>query len=914
MLFHKKYARDTQYKLFTDFVLSSGRFSGYSGGASEFGAYLDWVGGEGRLFAPIYDYVYSAVSGELGSGQRHRKSFLERGSSMLLSSGFSGYALLSEVFTHSLIYGYLTLHRARPDSYWGEVDYKAYITAVCRLVRSFHDLAAVSGIGISVGGDELRAFVVRLLHGLCERSVLIKESLTYYDKASRKPITRNELRLNLIVGSVFRASRCRLYTTPQVCIAHQGQAYYIGEHFADFQRVVRRNKQSTLRSACNDPTVFTELSSVRYRLDRGLLDGNMVIAARGFGISLTSYASEDIAAEMAACTEAARGGSDPKARAAVLAKHAGLYSLYVLARFAEEAPSSGGFYFRFYADFRGRVYADSEAGPTHNRFARYSLMLDDYSPDELDRLDDHRDSLGMYGQYAGLSGLDNPTDFQKVTFVRILFELGKIFKSSAGGEAGFGDLVRIGAAHIGDTEFGDPEDEMVHRYHLRVWEYTRLKNNCPYPLFSDATASGLQVLERLLGAKGSLVSHHLNLVSTEVWCDTYAKIIEQFLMSHTVPARLSAFFKRKYLKKTIMLMNYSGTLYTCFEHFVASLQVPFTSAERAELFDLHKQFYVFVRGIFEGDEFFRKPSAALAQLLGPGARRHLGAWGESSSARKRAMFGELCQTSLLAEAAKPCKATARWAPDVGLEEAIVAAYSDIAALKSGSPKRVLDALTRNGLHKEYLGRGAARGGSGLTRGGLFVEAVEHEARIGKVCETLLARAAAYGEAAALVRGGHSESLGVEFPDGFVAVLAYMHTVVRRSDIKTAPGRIQSVFSFIGSHEGSYLNRPDPESFKEVRLTEEYIVPLNYLDPGKINTSFRANLVHSCDSFMMRAIMSLLLRRGEPGIPIHDCVGARVLARPALASAAREAYSGLRFKCGGGEFVSSGEVTGEFVLL
>lgn len=71
-----------------------------------------------------------------------------------------------------------------------------------------------------------------------------------------------------------------------------------------------------------------------------------------------------------------------------------------------------------------------------------------------------------------------------------------------------------------------------------------------------------------------------------------------------------------------MIINYMGTLITCFESFMEAIGGLFTAEERRELFDFHREFYDYMVGVFEDKKLFKHSSLELMQVLGDNASAH----------------------------------------------------------------------------------------------------------------------------------------------------------------------------------------------------------------------------------------------------------------------------------------------------
>jgi hypothetical protein len=214
------------------------------------------------------------------------------------------------------------------------------------------------------------------------------------------------------------------------------------------------------------------------------------------------------------------------------------------------------------------------------------------------------------------------TDFQKYVTIRVAIEYGKIHKGEAGGKASVLDLAAIGCKHFNDDVPFTSDDAVEWHYYKHVLKQTLKDNNCPYLFYADATASGLQVAALLLEPKNKEVAEILNLSSSKVWYDTYSYIIDKFHSTYEIPADLKQYFSRKYLKKTMMIVNYNGTASTCYTHFVNSIGLPFAPLEAKRLYTHHNAFYKYVDEVFKGDLFFKNKALSFIQILGPSAREH----------------------------------------------------------------------------------------------------------------------------------------------------------------------------------------------------------------------------------------------------------------------------------------------------
>ena len=249
-----------------------------------------------------------------------------------------------------------------------------------------------------------------------------------------------------------------------------------------------------------------------------------------------------------------------------------------------------GFYFHYYFDFRGRVYADSPIAYTHNRLFRYFYYYGAYSTDELATFKKNlnqnllkyfeiiRQQTNISTKYSNIDLTDPVSQYY---IIIIFFELGKIFKQKYitinDGRIQYETMLGIGIKHY-NIETHQTES-LYSQLELMSLIYMLKDLNAgyffKYPIFKDATASGLQILTILLGAKAIDIFTQSNLTTPNIWYDTYYFIIKKFINSNDIPMELQhKYFTRSILKKTIMTYNYNATLITCWDYFKDEAGLP----------------------------------------------------------------------------------------------------------------------------------------------------------------------------------------------------------------------------------------------------------------------------------------------------------------------------------------------------
>lgn len=248
---------------------------------------------------------------------------------------------------------------------------------------------------------------------------------------------------------------------------------------------------------------------------------------------------------------------------------------------------------------------------------RYSIVLDGYSPDEAAAasLEPWESDAADLIQEA--TELTPATKFHRKALANCIAELGKLRKSSYS-RMSYSDLVVAGLKEYASQPSKDAEDEYARNYYVNAARYALKHNNLPHIFYKDATASGLQVLGVVLGCKDDEVRRHLNLADDGYWYDTYTYIIDRFLSKVPVGEAIAHFFKRRHLKKTIMLINYKGCYVNCLKSFLQSTGLRSDDPHYEEAVGHFRLFYLHLTQIFDGEEFFKRPSSFLINVVNSG--------------------------------------------------------------------------------------------------------------------------------------------------------------------------------------------------------------------------------------------------------------------------------------------------------
>lgn len=183
-----------------------------------------------------------------------------------------------------------------------------------------------------------------------------------------------------------------------------------------------------------------------------------------------------------------------------------VYSLMVFKQNIEEY--RGGFFYKFYFDFRGRLYADSNISYTQNSYVRYLLHTGEFTINEIQTYRCPNHVTAAYEEFAPLYNWAAANDVQKSFLINTLFELGKLIKNKKDNYQGYlqyKDFLELGVLvlkDVGNTLYNlDITDHLIKVlliYRLTNYQTAYTKK---YFFYKDATASGLQVLSLFLKPK-----------------------------------------------------------------------------------------------------------------------------------------------------------------------------------------------------------------------------------------------------------------------------------------------------------------------------------------------------------------------------------------------------------------------------
>ena len=475
-------------------------------------------------------------------------------------------------------------------------------------------LEFTTGVGLSLGRDT-KTLVWVLLQTVVNHGTL--RSKTKQTSKTKSEVLISGIKLNNFL--LNQSSLQVLQQPPKILDIHN--TYYLqSQHYSFLQIIIRPNKASWKKPQLTDLTFLQARLNMKLFINWEILDIVLLQLSKQFKLQFASLAHLE-----QRLNQIKLNWWDKKSQ---LLYHELFKIRYLLLVRQYRKDLEGGFYFRDYFDFRGRVYAAGPISYTFNKFTRCLYYYGVYSSNELDVLTKQLPSVkpgilnrilqntNLQQKYFRLK-LDCPL-VQYYIFV-IFFELGKLKKnhliSIKEGRLHEDDFIELGIGFYNRFETTQIEiDELLES--IALINLLSSLNNDIYlktPIYKDATASAIQLLTILLGPANAQVLKEVNLNHDDFWYDTYYWIIKRFWEVHTIEEELKPYFTRQALKKTIMTYNYQATYQTCLTEFKTTLQLSWDNEDplNKKLLPIFKKFYNFLNELFESNTYFATSSDSI---------------------------------------------------------------------------------------------------------------------------------------------------------------------------------------------------------------------------------------------------------------------------------------------------------------
>lgn len=180
----------------------------------------------------------------------------------------------------------------------------------------------------------------------------------------------------------------KVYACAQITLSHANSMWYVSDNPLAWERVMRSGNNSPQHSVCHDSDALKLLNKSEFLVDQALLAVCVAAVRRSLvdlGYCSTKLGYDDVVSHLHEIVS--RETSDfahddaPVAISDVQALLVSLKDLLALQSYCSGEPIR--VFFRYFFDFRGRVYCDSPVGYTLNKFARYSLVLPFYPTERI---------------------------------------------------------------------------------------------------------------------------------------------------------------------------------------------------------------------------------------------------------------------------------------------------------------------------------------------------------------------------------------------------------------------------------------------------------------------------------------------------------------------------------------------------
>ena len=274
----------------------------------------------------------------------------------------------------------------------------------------------------------------------------------------------------------------------------------------------------------------------------------------------------------------------------------------------------GGFYLPYYMDWRGRQYSESILGPTYNRMNRYLIHfkpLNNFNSVITDRILKSKYFNKVIGYEMHLNQYKTNNTMTNYFLLVLFIELGKLNKTSLiqnQFQIPVEDFISEG------IKIFKRDNHLFETYDIELIYLNKIKNTITdiidntkidinTLILRDSTASVMQHWSIILKPKDHKICEYLNL-NGNAWMDTYSYIIHLYVTSYlssSIPDTYKKYINRKYLKRTIMTINYNAKPLTTSKYFFEDIWddlniLPEEEKNQAKIFlsNFHNNFYKFI--------------------------------------------------------------------------------------------------------------------------------------------------------------------------------------------------------------------------------------------------------------------------------------------------------------------------------
>jgi hypothetical protein len=446
--------------------------------------------------------------------------------------------------------------------------------------------------------------------------LLVNNGLIKTFKANKKK--KQFIRYKLNLQNLELILNYKIYINEPVLIQYRDNLYFVGVHFFSMDPVFKENIRSDKKFKLTDIEFVEKIKKLKYYIDWTFYDNICNLIAKHYHCNKNTLFEEFL--------EAIPNIQILRSQKNIQIVFSEFLIIVQFLQLKKNLQKYNFFYFSYSFDFRGRLYPNSTISHIGPIIYRCLYYYGYYTETELEKIklqslsDDVLSLLKQSIIWQKFQNLSNENKIHLEYVYRILFEIGKIFKNDFlelyNGRLNVTDFLTIGDNKFKQffegiiTNISLEENIQLHLY-LNVLENLNDNKYKKQPIYKDATASSIQLLAIVLGVKNNTILEVCNLQSNCYWYDPYYYIIEEFKKTNPIPTHIIKFFKRKYLKKTIMTYNYSITYLTALKDFLEVCS--YTEKEELDLIINFKNFFKYLTSVFEEGHFYAEPSTTLIQ-------------------------------------------------------------------------------------------------------------------------------------------------------------------------------------------------------------------------------------------------------------------------------------------------------------
>jgi hypothetical protein len=267
--------------------------------------------------------------------------------------------------------------------------------------------------------------------------------------------------------------------------------------------------------------------------------------------------------------------------------------------------SSDLYYFPITLCFRGRAYFTSSISFTFHKEIRYCLHQGEYKNNEKpyfhplnDRVNNIIDKYLYKIKELKNYNFDDKNIDTKRSILWIMISISEIEKKNLGSKISVLNFLdnAINVLNLKKTTNElDEYDDLKLKSLIKTLDEIQKDVYMKRLISKDATASVFQHLIKSLGSDTEESLKWCNLKSEDYWYDTYAFILEKWIISVSKNSyeleRINKYFTRKTIKRTVMTFQYGARLNTCLKYFKEANKIEHIDDKTKEYF---KNFYSFL--------------------------------------------------------------------------------------------------------------------------------------------------------------------------------------------------------------------------------------------------------------------------------------------------------------------------------